>query len=73
MADNVNYPMPEGSTDGNKTVQVTKDAKTGNFGSVTYTHPGTYTYTVDETRPQGAAVPASATRAQATRHSCGDR
>ena len=56
-ADNVNYPMPEGSTGSNKTVQVTKDAKTGNFGSVTYTHPGKYTYTVVETRPQGAAVP----------------
>ena len=57
MADNANYPMPEGSTDRNKTVQVTNDAKTGNFGSVTYTHPGKYTYTVVETRPQGAAVP----------------
>lgn len=57
MADNANYPMPEGSTGRNKTVQVTKDARTGNFGSVTYTHPGTYTYTVVETRPQGAAVP----------------
>lgn len=57
MADQVDYPMPEGSTGSNKTVRVTKDARTGNFGSVTYTHPGTYTYTVDETRPQGAAVP----------------
>lgn len=57
MADNANYPMPEGSAGRNKTVQVTEDAKTGSFGSVTYTHPGTYTYTVDETRPQGAAVP----------------
>lgn len=57
MADNANYPMPEGSTGRNKTVQVTNDAKTGNFGSVTYTHPGKYTYTVVETRPQGAAVP----------------
>ncbi len=57
MADQVDYPMPEGSTDHNKTVQVTKDARTGNFGSVTYTHPGTYTYTVNEIRPQGAAVP----------------
>lgn len=57
MADNVNYPMPEGSTGRNKDVQVTENAKTGNFGSVTYTHPGTYTYTVKEIRPQGAAVP----------------
>lgn len=57
MADDVNYPMPEGSTDHNKTVQVTENAKAGNFGSVTYTHPGTYTYTVKEIRPQGAAVP----------------
>lgn len=57
MADNANYPMPEGSAGRNKTVQVTEDAKTGSFGSVEYTHPGTYTYTVDETRPQGAAVP----------------
>lgn len=57
MADQVDYPMPEGSTGHNKTVQVTKDARTGNFGSVTYTHPGTYTYTVNEIRPQGAAVP----------------
>lgn len=57
MADNASYPMPEGSTGRNKDVQVTEDANTGNFGSVTYTRPGTYTYTVDETRPQGAAVP----------------
>lgn len=56
-ADKVDYPMPEGSMGSNKTVQVTKDARTGNFGSVTYTHPGTYTYTVKEIRPQGAAVP----------------
>ncbi len=56
-ADKVDYPMPEGSMGSNKTVQVTKDARTGNFGSVTYTHPGEYTYTVDEIRPQGAAVP----------------
>lgn len=56
-ANKVDYPMPEGSTGSNKTVQVTKDAKTGNFGSVTYTHPGKYIYTVDEIRPQGAAVP----------------
>lgn len=57
MADQVDYPMPEDSTGHNKTVQVIKDARTGNFGSVTYTHPGTYTYTVNEIRPQGAAVP----------------
>jgi pilin isopeptide linkage protein len=46
-ADNTSYPMPEGSTNGIRTVTVT-GAGSEDFGNITYTQAGTYTYTVYE-------------------------
>lgn len=54
-------PMPEGSETGDdgrgyKVVQATEQSKTGNFGSIEFTKPGTYTYTITEVAPaQGVA------------------
>ncbi|WP_193316224.1 Spy0128 family protein [Bifidobacterium cebidarum] len=41
-------PLPEGATNGIKTVTNDKDGKIA-FGKITYTKPGVYTYTVRET------------------------
>lgn len=46
-------PMPECSTGQTKTINVTKDnVDSFNFGYITYTTPGTYTYTVSENQPE---------------------
>ena len=45
-------PMPENSVYGKKTVEVTENSTTGNFGNVTFTKPGTYGYTIFEERPE---------------------
>lgn len=47
-ADDLSYPMPAESTNGQKVVEVTKDNPKGNFGTITYNKPGTYGYTVIE-------------------------
>lgn len=46
-ADNTTYPMPEGSADGLKSI-VINGAGSVDFGNITYTRAGTYTYTVYE-------------------------
>ena len=46
-ADNTSYPMPDGSADGLKSIMI-NGAGTGDFGNITYTKAGTYTYTVYE-------------------------
>ncbi len=46
-ADHITYPMPAGSVNGVKGVNVT-GAGTGDFGDITYTKAGVYTYTVYE-------------------------
>lgn len=46
-ADNASYPMPEGSTSGVRVVTLT-GAGSVDFGNITYTQAGTYTYTVYE-------------------------
>lgn len=46
--DDRTYPMPEGSKDGQKIVRVTEEKQTGDFGTITFTAPGTYGYTVSE-------------------------
>ncbi len=48
VPDDPSYPMPAGTQDGKKLASVTADQTSGNFGSVTYTSPGIYTYTAVE-------------------------
>ena len=46
-------PMPEGSTEQSKTIEVTKDnADSFNFGKITYGKAGKYHYTVSEAIPE---------------------
>ncbi|WP_240936833.1 Spy0128 family protein [Faecalicoccus pleomorphus] len=46
-------PMPEGSTEQSKTIEVTKDnADSFNFGKITYDKAGKYHYTVSEVIPE---------------------
>ena len=62
-ADQAGNPMPKDSqTDsegrGYKVVQATKNADSGNFGSIEFTKPGVYDYTVSEVTPlPGHAIP----------------
>lgn len=39
-------PMPKGVKDGVSTIELHKDAQVGNFGTIEYTKPGTYTYVI---------------------------
>lgn len=41
-------PMPKGAKDGVSTIKLHEDARVGNFGTIEYTKPGTYTYVVAE-------------------------
>ena len=41
-------PMPKGAKDGVATITLKKDAQVGNFGTIEYTKPGTYTYVIAE-------------------------
>lgn len=41
-------PMPKGAKDGMSTITLKKDAQVGNFGTIEYTKPGTYTYVITE-------------------------
>lgn len=41
-------PMPKGVKDGVSTIELHKDARVGNFGTIEYTKPGTYTYVITE-------------------------
>lgn len=40
--------MPKGAKDGVSTIKLHEDAQVGNFGTIEYTKPGTYTYVVAE-------------------------
>lgn len=59
FADHENNPMPEGAQETQiqgvtakvKKVTVNKDSFTGDFGEVTFTKPGTYTYSIIEETP----------------------
>lgn len=52
----VGVPMPEGANDGKATVEVTQDGASAgtpvsfNFGDITYTKPGVYTYEIRESK-----------------------
>lgn len=41
-------PMPKGAKDGVSTIVLSKDVQVGNFGTIEYTKPGTYTYVIAE-------------------------
>lgn len=41
-------PMPKGAKDGVSAIELHKDAQVGNFGTIEYTKPGTYTYVIAE-------------------------
>lgn len=41
-------PMPKGAKDGVSTITLKKDVQVGNFGTIEYTKPGTYTYVIAE-------------------------
>ena len=49
-------PMPEGAADGRKAVNVTPDSKTAKFGEISYDAPGTYEYTITETKGDVANI-----------------
>lgn len=41
-------PMPKGAKDGVATITLSQDVQVGNFGTIEYTKPGTYTYVIAE-------------------------
>ena len=41
-------PMPKNAKDGVATITLSKDVQVGNFGTIEYTKPGTYTYVIAE-------------------------
>lgn len=41
-------PMPKGAKEGVSTIVLSKDVQVGNFGTIEYTKPGTYTYVIAE-------------------------
>lgn len=49
-------PMPKGAKDGVSTIALNKDAQVGNFGTIEYTKPGTYTYVITERSGDEAAL-----------------
>lgn len=49
-------PMPKGAKDGVSTIELHKDAQVGNFGTIEYAKPGTYTYVITEQPGDEAAL-----------------
>lgn len=49
-------PMPKGAKDGVSTIELHKDAQIGNFGTIEYAKPGTYTYVITEQPGDEAAL-----------------
>ena len=59
-------PMPKGAKDGMSTITLKKDAQVGNFGTIEYTKPGTYTYVIAEQAGDEAALTFSKATYRAT-------
>ena len=59
-------PMPKGAKDGVSTIELHKDAQAGNFGTIEYTKPGTYTYVITEQSGDEAALTFSKATYRAT-------
>lgn len=58
--------MPTGAKDGVSTIELHKDAQVGNFGTIEYTKPGTYTYVITEQSGDEAALTFSKATYRAT-------
>lgn len=59
-------PMPKGAKDGVATITLKKDVQVGNFGTIEYTKPGTYTYVIAEQAGDEAALTFSKATYRAT-------
>lgn len=59
-------PMPKGAKDGVSTIALNKDAQVGNFGTIEYTKPGTYTYVITEQSGDEASLTFSKATYRAT-------
>ncbi|MFQ7046853.1 MAG: Spy0128 family protein [Collinsella sp.] len=59
-------PMPKGVKNGVSTIGLHKDAQVGNFGTIEYTKPGTYTYVITEQAGDEAALTFSKATYRAT-------
>lgn len=59
-------PMPKGAKEGVSTIELHKDAQVGNFGTIEYTKPGTYTYVITEQSGDEASLTFSKATYRAT-------
>lgn len=59
-------PMPKNAKDGVATITLKKDVQVGNFGTIEYTKPGTYTYVITEQSGDEAALTFSKATYRAT-------
>lgn len=59
-------PMPKGAKEGGSTIELHKDAQVGNFGTIEYTKPGTYTYVITEQSGDEASLTFSKATYRAT-------
>lgn len=59
-------PMPKGAKDGVSTITLNRDAQVGNFGTIEYAKPGTYTYMIAEQAGDEAALTFSKATYRAT-------
>lgn len=59
-------PMPKGAKGGVSTITLKKDVQVGNFGTIEYTKPGTYTYVIAEQAGDEAALTFSKATYRAT-------
>ena len=59
-------PMPKGAKDGVSTITLKKDVQVGNFGTIEYAKPGTYTYMIAEQAGDEAALTFSKATYRAT-------
>ena len=59
-------PMPKGAKEGVSTIALNKDAQVGNFGTIEYTKPGTYTYMITEQSGDEASLTFSKATYRAT-------
>lgn len=59
-------PMPKGAKEGVSTIELKKDVQVGNFGTIEYAKPGTYTYVITEQSGDEAALTFSKATYRAT-------
>lgn len=59
-------PMPKGAKEGVSTIALNQDAQVGNFGTIEYTKPGTYTYVITEQSGDEASLTFSKATYRAT-------